>query len=243
MRWLILPDIHDKVGRANHIIEREPHDRLLLIGDYFDDYQTGVTDAAETALQVKKWLHAPYTTCLLGNHDMSYGWGRQNRRWLCPGHDSAKWITINSILTTRDWRSFKLHAWLDGGGTSWLVTHAGFHAAWLSDTAPALYRARIDNLCANAWASLLRGEEHPLLGRGASRSGDQEIGGLNWMDWSELVPIPDVNQLFGHTPAENVRHKNVSNSRNICLDTHLRHYAVCEDGRLEIKRWDDLVAR
>jgi hypothetical protein len=25
MRWLILPDIHDKLRRANQIIEREPH--------------------------------------------------------------------------------------------------------------------------------------------------------------------------------------------------------------------------
>src|ERR1017187_5305658 len=32
MRWLILPDIHDKLRRANQIIEREPHDRLFLNG-------------------------------------------------------------------------------------------------------------------------------------------------------------------------------------------------------------------
>jgi predicted phosphodiesterase len=53
MRWLILPDIHDKLRRANQIIEREPHDRLLLMGDFFDDFRTGVTDAADTANQVK----------------------------------------------------------------------------------------------------------------------------------------------------------------------------------------------
>lgn len=33
MRWLILPDIHDKLRRANQIIEREPHDHLLQMGD------------------------------------------------------------------------------------------------------------------------------------------------------------------------------------------------------------------
>jgi predicted phosphodiesterase len=55
MRWLILPDIHDKLRRANQIIEREPHDRLLLMGDFFDDFRTGVTDAADTANQVKQW--------------------------------------------------------------------------------------------------------------------------------------------------------------------------------------------
>ena len=91
MRWLILPDIHDKLRRAHQIIEREPHDRLLLMGDFFDDFRTGVTDAADTADQVKEWLNDPNTTCLLGNHDMSYGWRRQNRQLVCPGYDGAKW--------------------------------------------------------------------------------------------------------------------------------------------------------
>jgi len=61
MRWLILPDIHDKIRRANEIIEREPHDHPLLMGDFFDDFQTGVTDAADTAKQVKNWLNASNT--------------------------------------------------------------------------------------------------------------------------------------------------------------------------------------
>jgi predicted MPP superfamily phosphohydrolase len=114
MRWLILPDIHDKLRRATQIVEREPHDRLLLMGDFFDDFRTGVTDAADTANQVKRWLNSPNTACLLGNHDMSYGWCRQNRRLLCPGYDAAKWIAVNATVTTRDWQKFKLHAWLEG---------------------------------------------------------------------------------------------------------------------------------
>ena len=90
MRWLILPDIHDKIRRSNNIIEREPHDQPLLMGDFFDDFQNEVTDAADTAKQVKHWLNASNTTCLLGNHDMSYGRGRQTRRLICPGYDAAK---------------------------------------------------------------------------------------------------------------------------------------------------------
>src|SRR5215471_12713172 len=121
MRWLIVPDIHDKIRKANQIIEREPHDRLLLLGDFFDDFHTGVTDAAGTAAQAKLWLNDPHTTCLLGNHDMSYGWSRENPRLLCAGYSPAKWITINSVLTAEDWCRFKLHAWLDGDTRPWLV--------------------------------------------------------------------------------------------------------------------------
>ena len=138
MRWLILPDIHDKLRRANQIIEREPHDRLLLMGDFFDYFRTGVTDAADIANQVKQWLNSPNTTCLLGNQDMSYGWCRQDRRLICPGYDAAKWIAINATVTTRDWQNFKLHAWLDGD-----------HGPWpdriMADPIPSWSQARINS--------------------------------------------------------------------------------------------------
>jgi metallophosphoesterase superfamily enzyme len=241
MRYLIIPDVHDKIRRANQIIEREPHDHLLLLGDFFDDFKTGVTDASDTAKQVKQWLNDPNTTCLLGNHDMSYEWGRQNRRLICAGYDAAKWITIHGTLTARDWQQFKLHIWLEGDERPWLVTHAGIHPAWLKYTEPDDYRAHIDKICGDAWTRLNRGEHHFLLGCGASRSGDQKVGGINWMDWAELIPMPGLNQLVGHTPAQTVRHKDTPTSRNICLDTHLRHYAVFENGHLEIKTVGDLV--
>ena len=62
------------------------------------------------------------------------------------------------------------------------------------------------------------------------------------MDWDELVPIPGLNQLVGHTPDKSVRHRNTPTSRNICLDTNLRNYAVFEVGKLEIKSYDALMA-
>ena len=54
--------------------------------------------------------------------------------------------------------------------------------------------------------------------------------------------VPGLNQLVGHTPAQTVRHKDTPTSRNICLDTHLRHYAVFEDGHLEIRSVAELMA-
>jgi len=123
-----------------------------------------------------------------------------------------------------------------------VVSHSGFHPAWLEGAELGRYRELIDRLGAKAWDCLNRGEHHFLLGRGVSRSGDQKIGGINWLDWDELVPIPGLNQLVGHTPSQSVRHKNTPTSQNICLDTNLRHYAVFEDGQLEIKSCDELRA-
>jgi hypothetical protein len=138
-------------------------------------------------------------------------------------------------------RKFKLHAWLEGDQWTWLVTHAGLHTFWLENVQLSKYREFIDTICADAWDCLNRGEHHFLLGSGVSRSGDQSVGGLNWMDWDELVPIPGLNQLTGHTPSTSVRYKNVPTSRNICLDTGLRQYAVFEDGQLEIKSYKNVI--
>jgi hypothetical protein len=121
------------------------------------------------------------------------------------------------------------------------VSHTGIHPAWLEGVEPGKYREFIDRACVDALICLNRGEPHVLLGRGASRSGHQKIGGINWMDWDELVPIPGLNQLVGHTPAQSVRHKKTPTSRNVCLDTHLRHYAVFDLGKLEIKSSDALT--
>jgi hypothetical protein len=44
----------------------------------------------------------------------------------------------------------------------------------------------------------------------------------------------------GHTLDKSVRHKNTPTSRNICLDTNLRNYAVFDGGKLEIKSYDAL---
>ena len=46
---------------------------------------------------------------------------------------------------------------------------------------------------------------------------------------------------MGHTPAQAVRYKNLPTSQNICLDTNLRHYAIFENGQLEIKSYDDML--
>ena len=56
-----------------------------------------------------------------------------------------------------------------------------------------------------------------------------------------MVPIPGLNQLMEHTPAQSVRYKDTPASRNIFLDTNLRHYAVFDGGKLQIKSYDELM--
>jgi predicted phosphodiesterase len=101
-----------------------------------------------------------------------------------------------------------------------------------------------------------------LLGAGWDRGGSQPIGGINWADFSNLSPINGINQIVGHTihKVPNIKiqkrggsvcaktifeyyeHQEYSPSCkdplsiNYALDTHLNHYMVVDDGKVEI--WD-----
>jgi len=136
---------------------------------------------------VKQWRNASNTTCLLGNHDMSYGVESPESPSYLSGCDAAKWITINGILTARDWQKFRLHVWMEGGGRTWLVTHAGLHSCWLECVEANEYHSFIDAPAPMLGTVSNRGEHHFFLGRGVSRSDDQSIGGINWLDWDEMV--------------------------------------------------------
>lgn len=49
------------------------------------------------------------------------------------------------------------------------------------------------------------------------------------------MPINGLNQIVGHSFAENVRTKNIPDSTNYCIDTALRHVVeIKEDGTLQI---------
>ena len=76
MRTLVISDVHNRIIRAQSIIDKVPHDKLVLTGDYFDSYGEGA-DAAEYARNTAVWLkekilHNPKAVALLGNHDTSY---------------------------------------------------------------------------------------------------------------------------------------------------------------------------
>lgn len=223
MRTLILPDIHDQIERANEIIEREPHDQLIFHGDFFDSFGGGVAEARATASQVKEWLDSG-AICLLGNHDMAYGWG-QKISHICTGYTLQKSLVINSILTPADWGKFRLHTWL-GDVQPWLLSHAGVHGFWLDGIRPGRYVDFINEQCEDAWINLNRGDYHYLLDVGKRYGGEQKFGGINWLRWKDMEPITGINQIFGHTPGRAVRYLLARQTTNVCLDTNLRDYAI-----------------
>lgn len=239
MKHLIIPDIHDKIDRARRIIDREPHDRRAFLGDFFDDFPTGAKAAAKTAAFVKEQLDDEKVDVLLGNHDLSYGWGNAVNDFACSGFTKSKWRAIHEVLKWDDWKKFKLHLWIPGVRRPWLLTHAGYDFHFLQDGQELV--STVDARCEFALRSLHspnpfeRGVGHTILGAGTERGGRQHRGGVLWCDWSKFEPPPGADQLVGHTPGRDVRVNDFPEAIAVCIDTGLRHYAVIDDGMLFVK--------
>src|ERR1035441_7570735 len=100
MKTLIFSDLHepphDVLDRIEAIIADERADRIVFLGDYFDQFDDTPRDAARTAAWLAKSLTDPRRTHLIGNHDASYLWPVDST--YCPGFTWEKEGVIRENL-------------------------------------------------------------------------------------------------------------------------------------------------
>jgi Calcineurin-like phosphoesterase len=226
MRTLIIPDIHNHTEHADHWLATLPHDRVVFLGDYFDNFGDDVNDARRTAMWLRDRMEKAEDVFLLGNHDASYMFPREPRLY-CPGFTPAKARGIDEILRPEHWKRLRLaHA-----EQGWLMSHAGFHPVWIKEPTSEWILQRGEEVVRQAWRHVV----DPMLGAGVDRGGGQNFGGPLWMDWGSLEPIPGIHQIVGHTPGDGVRRKTKPKSRNYCLDVRNASVAaMLVDGKVEI---------
>ena len=233
MKTLILSDLHLRWQTADKIIKHVGADKIVFLGDFFDDFG----DDYQTNLQMAEWLAAsleqPNRIHLFGNHDISYAIARKDYK--CSGYEVGKDRAINSVLKKEDWKKLQLYTWVG----DYLCSHAGVHnyfhelfsngmpvKTWLEDVA----KRAMDK----AWALQ---PVHPLLEAGRSRGGYSKHGGIIWCDVNEFVPILGVKQIFGHTPCRKPKwiimgdEKDPLYTENIDLDVHTQYYAIHDDAK------------
>lgn len=226
---MILSDIHNKHDIAEEIISRENPDKIIFLGDYFDDFDDTTNDAENTSQWLAKSLQQKNRIHLIGNHDLNYM--TYNPKFKCTGYDILKHETINNNKIP--WNKLKLYHQID----DWLFTHAG-----LSNTFYIQQKTKSDSL----QTILIRSKNdldnldnlnyyHHFLQIGMIRGGTNFVGGIVWCDYSEFVDIPGLRQMFGHTRGDTVRHKKSIDSEHYCIDTSLRHYAIYHNGTMTIK--------
>ena len=206
---LIIPDIHHKWALAEKIISGVPHDEVLFLGDYFDDFG----DNPEMVQDTCDWLNAsvakPNRIHLFGNHDVHYAFAY--RSFQCSGYDQWKYFIIHDSVSRETWDKLKWFHVLDN---TWLTTHAGLHKFNLPDDIKALSNDRPTFLKAIAEyldMEIVKGFQHGannksfwVFNAGHSRGGMQRVGGITWCDFDrEFYPIKGLNQIVGHTPQSN----------------------------------------
>jgi len=240
IRTLIIPDLHLKWQKADTIISHVAADKIVFLGDYFDDFGDNPITNQVMAEWVKNSLDQPNRIHLMGNHDTNYAF--RHRSYKCSGYTSAKEQSINTILKEGDWRKMPLYTKVG----SWLCSHAGVHNHLYEQYGNKLdFYKWLDHACNVALETAFANKPAvSILRAGRSRGGTETVGGINWCDADEFRAIASINQVFGHTPQTEPRWINTGSSlskqysQNLCLDVdNANCYAIHDSDTDKIKEY------
>ena len=233
MRTIIISDLHNRVDWVEPALSSLQYDKVIFLGDYFDDVDDTVEDVKKAANWLKQSLPNPDRIHLCGTHEMWYRFP-DNPFLHASGNTEQKSDVINHILTGKDWNLLKLCCYEQG----FLLTHAGVHSYFLGKNNLSRQELlnRIKSETENALQDVRNGKMNPWLAAGFARRGLQKVGGITWLDWlDEFEPVPYLNQIVGHTQLRYPEEKITENSKNYCLDTKNKHIALLENGVLYVK--------
>lgn len=212
MKYLIIPDVHNRIELVEKIIASVKPDKTIFLGDYFDDFHDTPDIARDVAKWFKQSIYKKDRIHLCGNHDVHY-WFEDNVKTRCSGYSEFKSMAISDIVTKKEWEKLKFFYILDN---KWLLSHAGVHPSWVipGSMASVVPSATLTNIkdqlkydSQRALKNLYSGGGHWFTDAGFSRSYTaRNYGGLLWCDWSqEFMPIRGIHQIVGHTPERNIK--------------------------------------
>lgn len=267
MKTLIIPDIHNKIGRADLVIKAhyDEVDKVIFLGDFFDDYGDSVEDASKTASWVRAKMEDPKFNFIWGNHDISYGyhWSPFVR---CSGYEMEKKDAIIKIMTRDCWDKFVPYIWEQ----DYLLSHAG--ASWnFLKTLNSSFKfstITVEEIAQEleiSWSidqhrNLPQGSKPILFNAGWDRGGYDPAGGLNWGCWTTFNCVPGLKQIVGHTVVkkplvkfidEIITHNLYVGDAGLAvypedvkgwalnIDTNLHNYVILENGRVKIHNIND----
>lgn len=244
MRYLIIPDIHEKIDKTLDILEQIPKkygtDKTIFLGDIYDILAPYDPLRTRLAARLHKRL---INECIVlwGNHDIQYFYEDVKGIHSSGYHPRRTDIIFDEFgmdKITDYMNKIKFFEMLhnDNPEKRFLISHAGVHSSFLNDYSPLW--SQLHNQSMFALMALKRGEMHQFIGAGLSVGGKQPYGGIIWLrDWE--MDYIGINQIVGHTENDNVRKypNQIGNQKfiNYCIDTNLHHLAILDDeGNIEI---------
>lgn len=263
---LIIPDLHLRWQHANKIIENNPTEEIIFLGDYFDNFGDDPNQVEEMCDWLEHSVNQPNRIHLFGNHDIQYAF--DNKFFRCSGYEQWKEFIIKDRFNSfeRFWSKFRYYHILDN---IWFLLHGGLHPSFIPKSI-----SKIENrdkfyseLSTYLDSEIIKGHRNQswIFGIGKSRGGAQNHGGIVWCDFNrEFEPILGLNQIVGHTSLRTGKAewlieshdkisfdnfepsladlKNINKSSNICLDVYMNtHYAIWNGEILIIKDYNSLL--
>jgi hypothetical protein len=245
---IAIGDVHNHWVQAQSIIDKyiDTH-KIVLCGDYWDDWNDTAIDAEQTARWVKQCLANPNIIMLMGNHDINYasfnlrpGSSLGDQIYNCSGYSPAKDDAINRIMSNEDWNRVRLAHKQNG----FWFSHAGFHPFWFSSPPYGMDDEIIEIKLKKIQKAIEDREFSNELGAaGRCRGGIHRVGGLIWRDairesytgsyWNDESGI---KQVSGHTPVKSIDVEETAN-KGLCIDIDCglsQVLEILEDGTYNI---------
>lgn len=203
MKTFIIGDLHNHIDWVEPWLESHPHDKVIFLGDYFDNFH----DTKKIARKTAKWLANSVSkenrVHLMGNHDMPYRFP-WNYYFDCPGWTPEKQQVITSEFENisklsgyNPWTKIKL-AHFDHENKI-IYSHAG-----LSGKLFKVCPINGPNLKNYETQLTLDLEECYTKGNKRIDSVQQNLdytyNGITWVRWWHIKLLPGVTQVVGHTP-------------------------------------------
>jgi hypothetical protein len=246
---IAIGDVHNHWVQAQSIIDKyiNTH-KIVMVGDFWDNFGDTAIDAEQTARWVKQCLGNSNIVMLMGNHDINYAYynlrpGSKlgDQIYDCSGYSPAKDDAINRVMSREDWDRVRLAHKQNG----FWFSHAGFHPFWFSSPPYGMDDEVIEIKLKKIQKAIQDREFSNELGAaGKCRGGINRVGGLLWRDqrqesytgsyWNDQSGI---KQVYGHTPMINGIDIEETQNKGLCIDIDCglsQVLEILEDGTYNI---------
>ena len=240
MKVLFVGDIHNHSYMLTDIGKLDAKynfDRIILLGDYVDDWNTTNHQSLETLDKIfnMKENLGDKLTLLLGNHEMSY------LGYKCSGHQTELEDVVEMKLKEHI-KDFDLATSVNCNGTIYVCSHAGFTNGFIEELLAGDEEYHDYNLyykIVDMNKDILNNLEI-LSHCSYARGGKDDYSSFMWADIREhkdfMTQVPLIPyQIVGHTP---VRH--IENENGIYfIDTHSTYRDGAEFGDKSYLMWNE----
>lgn len=231
MKIVVFGDIHGRLTWYD-IIQKEHPDKVIFLGDYVSTHDDIPADQQLSNLEdilTYKESDPERVIMLRGNHDiqhLGYYWAE------CSGFDRA--VYKHMCVTAFKHRFLDNTSWIhieEIGDEQYLFAHAGVSTEWLNYT--GLQLEDLKWLDPDERFGFTADDPFDSYGTSKTQS-------CMWIRPATLYefPIPDYNQVVGHTPTETIRSFDMPNNKKLWLCDSLGYdnYLVIEDNKFEPRK-------